>query len=183
MIINVTRYEQYFSWPLPVFVGLIGKKTVSKTNCRTARNLGILLMNSNCFDFFFLQHSSYFCSAIYLPWLALQRESIMSWGMYRVLVGHYKSSWESLPKRLVTWKINVGRVYNISVGLYQFFIRFNLIGRLAKISWNIVHTSIIFHVVRSGNAIFFFGKTVSIYDIDKILRKLSLIKNPCFIRV
>ena len=38
----------------------------AETNCRTALNLGILLMNSNCFAIFFQQHSSYVCSDIYL---------------------------------------------------------------------------------------------------------------------
>ena len=33
--------------------------------CRIARNLGILLMNSNCFAMYFQQHSSYVCSDIY----------------------------------------------------------------------------------------------------------------------
>ena len=34
-------------------------------SCRIAHNLGILLMNSNCFATFFQQHYSYVCSDIY----------------------------------------------------------------------------------------------------------------------
>ena len=37
----------------------------AETNCRIAHNLGILLMNSNCFAMYFPQHSSYVCSDIY----------------------------------------------------------------------------------------------------------------------
>ena len=36
----------------------------AETNCRIAHNLGILLMNSNCFAIYFQQHSSYVCSDI-----------------------------------------------------------------------------------------------------------------------
>ena len=38
----------------------------AETNCRIAHNLGILLMNSNCFAFFFSGHYSYVCSDIYM---------------------------------------------------------------------------------------------------------------------
>ena len=39
----------------------------AETNCRIAHNLGILLMNSNCFAIFFRSiHSSYVRSDIYL---------------------------------------------------------------------------------------------------------------------
>ena len=33
----------------------------AETNCRIARTLGILQMNSNCFAIYFQQHSSYVC--------------------------------------------------------------------------------------------------------------------------
>ena len=38
---------------------------MNETNCRIAHNLGILLMNSNCFAIFFQRHSTYVCSDIY----------------------------------------------------------------------------------------------------------------------
>ena len=37
----------------------------AETNFRIASNLGILLMNSNCFAIYFQQHFSYVCSDIY----------------------------------------------------------------------------------------------------------------------
>ena len=37
-----------------------------ETKCRIACNLGILLMNNNCFAIYFQQHSSYVCSDIYI---------------------------------------------------------------------------------------------------------------------
>ena len=44
----------------------------AETNCRIAHNLGILLMNSNCFAIYFQQHSSYVCSDIYYaPWAVI----------------------------------------------------------------------------------------------------------------
>ena len=46
----------------------------AETNyCRIARNLGILLLNSNCFAMYFQQHSSYVCSDIY----SLQSASLL----------------------------------------------------------------------------------------------------------
>ena len=36
----------------------------AETNCRIAHNLGILLINSNCFAIYFQQHSSYACSEL-----------------------------------------------------------------------------------------------------------------------
>ena len=43
----------------------------AETNCRTAHNLGILLMNSNCFAIFFQRHYSYVYSDIYLMLICL----------------------------------------------------------------------------------------------------------------
>ena len=65
--------RQHFPW-FPWFNG-------AETNCRIVHNLGILLMNGNCFAIYFQQHSSYVCSDIYkfcskldglkaIPWTA-----------------------------------------------------------------------------------------------------------------
>ena len=46
----------------------------AETNCRIAHNLGILLMNSNCFAINFQQHSSYECSDIYNVRIVLNKK-------------------------------------------------------------------------------------------------------------
>ena len=74
---------------------------LSETNCRIARNMGILLMNSNCFAFYFQQHSSYVCSDIYLPFFAIAATHLPNiFQAWALKIGYLSTSEVILAHRL-----------------------------------------------------------------------------------